>query len=287
MRTKRALITGATGFLGGYTIQALLGSGFDVVALKRASTELPGVRSVVVDFDDVTQLKRLFMIPRCNVVIHLASNVDLAADASLQSFYPTQVLATTILAALSRSWKAHFVLASSVAVHGDREEYGESTGIAPSTAYGRSKYLAELILASAGVPHTILRFGGIFGLDGPRHLGLNVAITEALENDTVPTIHGSGSGRRNYMYVKDAARAVVTAAEDKIAGTHLIAGKERLSIAEMLWALTSTTFNDEEPRVVPNGNRSRDQVIQPSSSFPVGRTFIDALADIVKDGKRP
>jgi UDP-glucose 4-epimerase len=286
MTSKRALITGATGFLGRYTVKAFVDSGYEIVALKRKPGELSGASSVQVDFDDVTQCKKLFTISPCNVIIHLASHVDFSPRAEESSFFPTQVLATTILASLARRWNAHFVFSSGVIVHGDKSIIYKDSDIDPTNTYGQMKYLAELILKSAGVRHTILRFGGIFGLAGPRHLGLNVAIRDALENKKVPRIYGAGAGRRNYIYVKDAARAVVTAAEKKIVGTHLIAGKEVLSIAEMLHTLTSTIFIDEDPRIIPNGKSSPDQVIQPSTSFQAGSTFSEALEDILKDGQR-
>ncbi len=138
----------------------------------------------------------------------------------------------------------------------------------------------ELVRTTAG-PAAVLRIAGVFGLDGPPHLGLNRAIAGALRGE-VPTLVGEGSGRRNYVYVHDLAAILVRCLEEQITGVHLIAGRSVLSIAEMLQAVCDILL----PGTVParaSGPGARDQVVDPSPAVPARRDFRVALLDIRGD----
>ncbi len=163
--------------------------------------------------------------------------------------------------------------------HGARaERFAPDVAMAPDTPYGRSKLLGEQLLARSGVEHAVLRIVGIFGGNGPVHLGINRAIGEALHGQP-PTLVGDGRARRNYVYVKDAAAAILAALERQLVGTHYLAAAEILSVREMLDAICDAFLPGARP-ATRDGTPAADQVAEPSAELPAGRAFHDALDDI-------
>ena len=138
--------------------------------------------------------------------------------------------------------------------------------------------LTEQLIAASGARHCILRIAGVFGSGGPSHLGLNCAIDVA-SNGTPPLMIGSGKALRNYIYVKDAAEAIVCALREGIEGVHLLAGHEVLSISEMMRALCDIYLPGRHP-AIKDGPEASNQVIKPSDFLPRTRGFRDALADM-------
>jgi len=75
---KRILLTGVTGFLGSHLAKALLAGGYEVVALKRQSSSLHRVESLIsdVDFFDIEGLDFDQLFRDCgkvNTIIHTAT----------------------------------------------------------------------------------------------------------------------------------------------------------------------------------------------------------------------
>jgi len=264
----RLLLTGASGFLGRAAAAALECKGWSVI---RAVRDCRDSSAVALDLTRVQDLARLAELHDVAAIAHLAATVDLGA-AALADLFSTNVSPVGVLAALARSGKAHLVMASTVLV-------GNSpTLMGPGSAYVRSKELGERLVEASGANATILRFPGIFGWNGPAHLGLNRAITAAVQG-TAPTIVGEGRGRRNYIYVGDAATQIAHALEHRVVGTHVVAGSEEISIREMLEAVCEAFLPGLHPERV-TGPEAADQVFVPSAAFPPTRSFRAALADI-------
>jgi len=73
---KRILLTGATGFLGSYLLEALLGEGYQVVILKRSTSDTWRIKSMlnqVTSYDvDTQSLELAFTEQRIDALIHTA-----------------------------------------------------------------------------------------------------------------------------------------------------------------------------------------------------------------------
>lgn len=275
----RVLVTGANGFVGKNLIRCLAENGFEVVPWVRKSAGLAGER--IVDLNDPVFPERLAAMPHFDAIVHLAAKVGWQ-ESRKEDFFQPNVLATGKLAEWARERKAHFIFASTAIVCGVRtERISSSTEPHPDTDYGQSKWLAEERIRSSGVRHTILRIGGVFGLDGPGHLGVNVAIQNAL-NGKVPILRGEGREKRNYLYVKDLCEAIRHCLLEKTEGTHLVAGSHVDSIEDMLRDISSLLMNGREPSREERG-KGNDQLIETASILPKGRTFKEAIEDIKND----
>jgi nucleoside-diphosphate-sugar epimerase len=277
--SETVLVTGASGFLGRDVAAALDAAGYRVVhCVRRRPAGVPAARILECDFQNPSQVLALEQRCRPAVVVHLASDVTLTTNDDSSLFAPN-VLATACIAHLARQWNAHLIFASSVSVHGVRAvQIGPDAALDADTAYGRSKLLGEQVIQASGARYCILRIAGIFGANGPRHLGLNRAIDAAI-GGAVPTVVGRGTARRNYIYVRDAANAVLAATEQRLEGVHHLAGSDVVSIQSMMQLICDIFVPGSGPQFAAGGEAS-DQVIEPSPRLPTTRSFASALQDI-------
>jgi len=99
---KKVLLTGVTGFLGGHLASALLAAGYEVVALKRKSSSLDRIQSIVSDIDlvDIEGLDfdRLFRDRgKIDAIIHTATcygrnNESVSAIFTANTEFPLRLL---------------------------------------------------------------------------------------------------------------------------------------------------------------------------------------------------
>ncbi len=167
------LITGADGFVGAALIRRLQQTPDTDV---RACTRRP-VRSDAANItwlqtpslaDDVSWLPQLADV---DVVIHLAALVhrgDIDSPAIEQEYQAINVAGTRRLAAqAATAGVRRFIFLSSVKVHGDSGGFSETSPLAPTDAYGRSKRDAELALRqlgdSSGLEYVIVRPPLVYG----------------------------------------------------------------------------------------------------------------------------
>ena len=277
---KKILITGATGFIGQSTVLALAEEGWHITQGTRSDSDGMPEGVVFLNLEDPASLIALEKGPRFDAIVHLGARVDLSSEMNADMF-TSNVLSTGCLTYLAKFWKAHFIYASTAIVHGGRtENINIESPIDLDTVYAKSKYLGEQLLAASNIKHCILRIVGVYGCDGPAHLGLNRAINGAMKGEA-PIQIGTGSALRNYIYVKDVAQAIVYALQQNLSGVHLLAGHEVLSFAEMLKQICDTFASGIQP-VIKDGTEAMNQVVNPSSYLPQTRSFQDALFDLQK-----
>ena len=170
-KTKRALVTGSTGFVGSHLVEALIARGYEVVALVREKSNrqwlkgLP-VKIVLGDIMDKDSLSAA--VRGCNYVYHLAG---LTKAIKRSEYYLVNAVGTNNLI---ERWKSEntevkrFLYVSSLAAIGPAENgvpIKEDQPPHPVSDYGKSKLKGEEVLKSyiKEVPITILRPGAIYG----------------------------------------------------------------------------------------------------------------------------
>jgi len=239
---RRVLVTGSTGFLGGWVVPALLARGADVITIVRdwmpesqliASGRVTGVTVVRGDVCDQALVERVLGEYEIVTVLHLAAQAIVAiANRNAVSTFETNIAGTwRLLEACRRSPTVRqIVLASSDKAYGasDTLPYVETMPLDAEHPYDVSKACADLIARTYartwGVPVATTRCGNFFG-GGDRNWNRVVpgTIRSVLRGER-PVIRSDGSQVRDYIYVEDAVSAYLQLAE-QLAADPTLAGE--------------------------------------------------------------
>jgi len=233
MKTQRVLVTGAAGFIGSHTVDALLESGHEVVAVDSFRTgRATNIRQCakqtgfVFEFADVSQegaLKLMCLKYRPDTIIHLAGLVSVVqAQEEPDLNFLLNIQTTHTVAETARACGVRrVVFASSAAVYGDIadlpvREQGETR---PISLYGTAKRVSEQILdghaKSFGLEVASLRFFNVYGpRQDPRspYSGVMSIFADRFAAGEKIHVFGDGSQTRDFVSVFDVARALVLGA---------------------------------------------------------------------------
>lgn len=279
---KRVLITGASGFIGSALIKTLMNTDWKTILLVRKKSGFKN--EVIVDFCDKNFYITIQSLPRVDAIIHLGARVGWDGSP-LDMLFEPNVLATAELVNWAHKINAYFLFASAAIVCGmETSNITSESKPDPDTDYAYSKWLAEEIIKISGVKYAILRIAGVFGRNGPSHLGINRAIDDALHG-IGPIQYGDGTIKRNYIYVKDLANIIKFCIDNKIEGVHLTAGSCIYTISEMLQIICKELLPNKKPES-HKGKKGHDQIVEHSTFLPKGRSFQEAIKDIKKNGQR-
>ena len=237
----RIFLTGARGFVGQHVLRTLLAQGHSVRHTDLKPHKGPWSESSQVDITDLTRLEKIFRNDQpIDAVIHLAAQPSLQTswkDAVLDA--KVNILGTINLLGLCQRYKVkRFVFASTSAVYAPKTTmpYMEDDLLGPQTPYGVSKVAAEHYVRISGLSYAILRLGNVYG-PGQVPLGESILIARALAHiyQGEPfVINGDGEQRRDFVYVRDVARAFADSVKSDVKGTFNIATGDSDSVNYVL-----------------------------------------------------
>ncbi len=207
----RLLVTGGSGFLGGYVLREAARRGHETLGLARspaASRTVAdrGARPVPGDLDDARALDEAFDSAECDALLNLAS---------LGFGHGPAIVAAAEEAGIRRA-----IFVSTTAV---------TTTLAAATKSVR--LTAEQRIRSSRLQWTILRPTMIYGAPGDRNLSRLLAL---LRRTPLLPMPGGGRHLQQPVHVADVADAVLTAVERPVATgvTYDVAGPEPLPFAD-------------------------------------------------------
>jgi nucleoside-diphosphate-sugar epimerase len=275
----KILMTGSTGFTGKCLVRMLEDSNHEIWHLVRNKKGFE--REFVWDF--MSPLPQ--GLPPYDILVHLAAHVNFDKNLEITQ-YNVNTISTIQLSANAKAQNAYFIFASMVGIHGSQYTViDQDTPINPENHYAVSKYLAEEVIKSFVDNYSILRICGIYGLNGPQHLGINKAISDSIYKKIRPILKGSGKAKRNYICVNDVARWVLclidgydTAKTDRKEILYL-AGAEVMTIEEYLQSIIEILLPGMELERIA-GPESKDLIVRSSpASFPqlIFRQYLNSL----------
>lgn len=239
---RPTLVTGGTGFLGGWLIKHLLNLGADIVCLVRdwvpkseliRANLIEQVKVVRGDICDPVLLERTLGEYEIETVFHLAAQTIVGiANRNPVSTFNTNIGGTwMLLEACRRSPKVKsIVIASSDKAYGDQEKlpYDETTPLQGKHPYDVSKSCADLIaqsyFATYKLPVAITRCGNFYGGGDLNWNRIVPGTIRFIIRGQRPVIRSDGKFVRDYFYIEDGAAAYIMLAE-KVAGNSALHGE--------------------------------------------------------------
>jgi dTDP-glucose 4,6-dehydratase len=223
-RRTRVLVTGGAGFIGSHLVDLLLErSGTDVTVLDKLT--YAGTRSNLAHHDgdprfrfargDVAEPSDVApLVEWADRVVHAAAEsfVDRSIEDS-RSFVLSNVLGTQVVLEACRELERPLVYVSTDEVYGSRtdEPFGEDDPMRPRNPYAASKAGGDLLCRSYvvtyGMPVTTVRGTNAYGPRQHPEKAIPTWATAALHGRPVP-VYGDGRHRREWLYVRDFARAI-------------------------------------------------------------------------------
>lgn len=195
------------------------------------------------------------IMPFCDIVVNFAAETHV--DRSILSpdeFIKTDVYGTYMLleAARKSSKLKKFIHISTDEVYGvaAKKSFVETDPINPRNPYSASKAAADRLVyaynQTYGLPVNIVRLSNNFGpYQYPEKL-IPVMIIKALNDEFLP-VYGDGKQIRDWLYVKDAAKAIeLVIKKAKIGETYNIAGqneRENIEIVHQILKKLDKPFN--------------------------------------------
>jgi dihydroflavonol-4-reductase len=238
----KALVTGATGFVGAAVARALLGEQWQVRVLARRGSDRRNLKSLDVevfegDLNDVESLQRATQ--GCEGLFHVAADYRLGARDPADLYRANVEGTRNVLNAAQRSGLRRIVYTSSVATIGipaDGAPGDEQSATSLENMIGhykRSKYLAEEVVreaAQGGVSVVIVSPSTPVGPGDLKPTPTGQLVLDAAAG-RMPAYVDTGL---NIVHVDDVAAGHLLAYERGKAGERYILGGQDMSLREIL-----------------------------------------------------
>lgn len=245
---RTLLLVGAGGFVGGHVAAAAEAAGLRVVQTRRqAGAALPAC-----DLLDPESVGRCLEDAAPDLIVNAAGAASVGAswERPAETFAANATGVLNLLeAAAARAPTAHVLCLSSADVYGIREErelpLGEELEPRPVTPYGASKAAMEIVCdqyaRARGLRIAVAR---VFNLIGPGQsprfafsgFARRIAAAERRGGE-VELALGNGDAVRDFVDIRDGARALLALSREELEGTFNLCSGRRTAVSELVAGL--------------------------------------------------
>lgn len=244
----RIAVTGGCGFIGSHIVDLLITGGHEVSVfdnLTSGSMENlnAGAELYTGDITNRTELDSFFRHAMPEAVCHHAAQIDVQTSMKNPAFDAmVNIMGTVNLLDMCGKYNTRrFIFASSAAIYGNPEYLGvdEKHPKNPESFYGYSKLTAETYIRmyceKMDMTYGILRYANVYG---PRQKaegegGVVAIFTDRMIKEDDCVIFGNGEQTRDFIYVKDIAKANAAALEAKTNFTVNVGTSAAIGINEL------------------------------------------------------
>ena len=255
---RRAVVTGAAGFIGSHLSERLLADGWQVTGID-CFTDYYAREDKLANLAALSRDPAFDLLERdlvgegwqsafagATAVFHLAAQAGVrdSFGNSFVQYADNNVVATQrVFEAADAAGTARVVWASSSSVYGDAEAHPcreASTPTLPRSPYGVTKRTCEdlaRVYRNRGLAITGLRYFTVYGPRQRPDMAMR-RICEALESGATFQLFGDGSQSRDFTFVADAVDATVRAGSaDVSAEVYNVGGGEEATMTQVIGTL--------------------------------------------------
>jgi nucleoside-diphosphate-sugar epimerase len=230
MKGRRILVTGGSGFIGGFTLEALINLGAEVVSFARRPPETMATPAAFIQ-GDVTDAEGLIYAcqsHKIDTIVHLAGYGTTMVQSHPELGVRVNIMGMSNVLEAARIAGLRVVFTSSIAVYGqirlpEAGSVTEEAPLNPVTVYGAGKLLCEKMgqayAQNDNLKFVALRVTAVYGFTdlarrGVEHPTFSDHARRLIELPLAgqPVVVETG-GRQpcDFVYVKDVARAIANA----------------------------------------------------------------------------
>ena len=300
------LVTGGAGFIGSHIVHLLIENGQKVIVFDNLSTgNLKNLEDISARINviqgDITNKTDINNLPKnIDYILHLAAQISVpqSVENPEETFFINTQGTVNILEFAKNIKAKKIVLSSSAAIYGDKTvpPCAESATPACQSPYALSKLQSEELLKMYNLlyslPTVCLRYFNVFG---PRqnpnsaYAAVIAKFVDCFIKKQPLTIFGDGIQMRDFIFVKDIARANIFAAQNLNNGeVYNIATGKHYTLLELINILAKL-FN-YKPEIIFKPARAGDIKESFADISKISKTGFKAnynleqgLAEMLKD----
>jgi CDP-paratose synthetase len=201
MIKKTILITGATGYLGSKVLSNLLAENFNLIILKRSTSNISRIQDVIqhCKFYDINikSISSIFDENNIDIVLHLATNYGRNEDPIMEIINSNFIFPITILESVLKNNVRHFINIDSV--------------LEPKTniySLSKSHFRNFLELYSTKIDIINIELEYFYGPDDANWKFINMIFNKFSNNEKEINLT-SGEQHRNFIFIDDVVDAII------------------------------------------------------------------------------
>lgn len=266
MENRNVVITGGLGFIGSYITEELINNNKITIIDNLSSGKIENLReahheNLTLIKEDMNKINLNDILKDTDYVFHLAAlaSVPVSVENPLLSHENNLNGTVKLITAAKENDVKKIIFSSSAAVYGENPNtpLKESEPYMPMSPYASQKASCELYLKSYyesyGLNSVSLRYFNVFGPKQDVNSSYAAVIPNfisALLNNKQATIYGDGEQTRDFIYVKDIAKANIAACESNYNGILNVASGKRLTINQLYEIISEVLETDIKPKYI-------------------------------------
>ena len=267
MKNKNILITGGLGFIGSHIADEVIGNN-EVTILDNLSTgninniKTTDDENLKIVEEDIRDANLDDLTSGIDYIFHLAAmgSVPLSVDKPVECCDINLNATIKLLKSAVDNDVKKVVFSSSSSVYGQNRNMPlkETERPMPTSPYASSKASCELYLKSFydsyGLNYTSLRYFNVFGPRQDKNSQYAAVIPNfigTILEGNQPEIYGDGEQTRDFVFVRDVAKANIAACKSNYNGIVNIASGEKITINQLYDIVKKTLNSDLEPKYLP------------------------------------
>ena len=197
----KILLTGANGFLGSHLFNALLKKGYEVVILKRSSSNIfriqDNINSVITYDIDTQPLEKAFIEQKIDIVIHTAGRYG-RDNCSIEKMIETNVIFGLKLLSFCKKYNINTFINTDTLLQSSVNNYSLS----------KRHFSDWLKQSSDGVQIINLKLEHMYGMKDDNNKFVAWTLSQ-LKNNVAEIKLTLGEQKRDFVYVSDVVSAVL------------------------------------------------------------------------------
>ena len=257
----KILITGGVGFISSHIVDLLIDNNYDVCVIDNLSHGKkenlnPKAKFYNVDIRD-KEVFDVFQKEKPDIVIHNAAQISVSnslqkplEDATINIIGTINILEASRIFGIKK-----IIYPASAAIFGEPEylPIDENHPLNMISPYGVSKHTVEHYLGVYkklyNIDYMVLRYSNVYGprQDSSGEGGVVSIFCEMLINSKSPYIYGDGEQIRDFVYVKDVAKANLMAIESNECGIYNVCTNTKITVNNLFGYIKDLIGKDIRP----------------------------------------